>query len=113
MYNIVLVCMHGASTDLVAKKMRQTIESEKIEATVNAYSHTKLPVYIKEADIVLVGPQLAFRVEGYKQKYQAYNIPIVPINATDYGMMDGKKILSYAINIIEKERGKKDDQATN
>lgn len=108
MYNIVLVCMHGASTDLLAKKMMKAIESEKIAASVNAYPDTKLAVYIEDADIVLVGPQLAYRVDGYRKKYQAYNVPIVPINAMDYGMMDGKKILSYAISIIEKERGKKD-----
>lgn len=105
MYNIVLVCMHGASTDLLARKMMKAAEGEQVPANINAYPDTKLDVYIEDADIVLVGPQLAYRVDGYKKKYETKRIPILAINTMDYGMMDGEKILKNAIRIIDEERG--------
>ena len=52
MYNIVLLCQWGASTDLVAEKIREAASEQGIEVMVNAYPANELANIIDTADIV-------------------------------------------------------------
>lgn len=36
----------------------------------------------------------------FEAKYKAKNFPIEVINMSDYGMMDGEKVLQHALNLI-------------
>lgn len=101
MYNIVLLCQHGASTDILAVKMREAATALKIEAIVNAYSFTKIEQFIDEADIILLGPQVRFKKRSFDEQYGDKGIEFKVINIQDYGMLNGEKVLLEAIESIQ------------
>ncbi|MGN1343788.1 MAG: PTS sugar transporter subunit IIB, partial [Traorella sp.] len=69
MYNIILVCEHGASTGMLTTRMQEAAKKLGVDATINAYPYTKLDELIDAADIVLLGPQVRFKKKTFDQKY--------------------------------------------
>ena len=101
MYNIILVCEHGASTGMLTKKMQQAAEAMGVEANINAYPHTKLDELIDGADIVLLGPQVRFKKKTFDQKYADKGVEFVVVDTVDYGMMNGEKVMKMALEHLE------------
>lgn len=101
MYNIVLACQHGASTDLLVVKMREAAKTKGIDVIINAYSYTKLEQVIDSADILLLGPQVRFKKKSLEAQFADKEIPIEVIDTADYGMLNGEKVLQRAIQLIE------------
>ena len=52
------------------------------------------------ADVILVGPQVRFRLNGIKEQVKNA-IPVDVIDMRTYGMMDGTKVLDQALKMIE------------
>ena len=102
MYNIVLVCEHGASTSMLMEKMAEAAKKEGIEADINAYPYTKLDELIDAADVVLLGPQVRFKQKTFSQKYADKGVEFVVVDTVDYGMMNGEKVLKNALAHIKK-----------
>ena len=98
MKNIVLVCNMGMSTSALMKKMRTYAESINYECTVDAYPVTELPSVVDKASVILVGPQISYMME--KIKAVAKDVPLAPIPAQLYGLMDGKGVIELAKKII-------------
>ena len=92
MINIVLCCHAGTSTSMIEQRIIMEAKKNNIELKVHAHAVTDLAEYINEADIVLFGPQISFRLKEFKTKYPSKII--VAIDPLDYGMMDGKSILN-------------------
>lgn len=103
MLNIVLLCQYGASTGLVAEKIIEAANKRGIEAVVNAYSVSDAEKVIPTADIVLLGPQVRFKQKSLEANYGHYGVPIVPMQPTDYGRMNGEGILTTALAVLEKK----------
>ena len=91
MRNIVLVCNMGMSTSLMVNQMRMAAKAEGYECNINAYALQKAQKEIEAADIILVGPQIAFELPKLKEKFPDKNI--MAIEMMDYGRMDGAKVL--------------------
>jgi cellobiose PTS system EIIB component len=87
MKKIVLVCNGGMSTAMLAKRMREASEEE---LDIAAYGEVEFLEYIEGASVILVGPQLRFRIPDFKKET---DIPIVGISPQRYGLMDGKGVL--------------------
>lgn len=104
MYKIALVCEHGASTGLCVRKMTEAALKSGVECNIAAYSSSKLDGIIDEMDCVLLGPQLSFRLDKFKQSYPEHAAKISVINSMDFGMLNGDKILKEAIESIENNR---------
>ncbi|MGB8454582.1 MAG: PTS sugar transporter subunit IIB [Anaerocolumna sp.] len=102
MYKIALVCENGASTGMVVKKMKEAAGKLGIEAEITAYPYTQLENFIAETDVILLGPQLAFKKEVTLKTYPEQAAKIDVIKAMDFGMMNGEKVLKDAIAIAEK-----------
>ena len=102
MYNIVLLCQHGASTGMVAQKITEAAASRGVDATVNAYSMAHIAEVIGGADIVLLGPQIKFKLNAFQKEYGDSGVPIVVIEPTDYGMLNGENILNTVLKHLEK-----------
>lgn len=102
MYKIALVCENGASTGMVVKKMIAAAKSKGIEADIAAYPFTQLENFIEENDVILLGPQLAFKKEGAIKSFPDHAKKIDVIAPMDFGMMNGTKILEDAIQIAKK-----------
>lgn len=100
MYNIVLLCQYGASTGLVSEKIKQAAKERNIEVIVNAYSISEVGNVIDTADVILLGPQVRFKLKGLIKDYGEKGVPIIGIEVADYGRMDGEAILNSALKAI-------------
>ena len=74
MKKILLVCNAGMSTSMLVAKMK------------------------KEANIVLLGPQIRYELENVKKL--AGSVPVEAIDMRDYGMMNGEKVLKHAMEVM-------------
>lgn len=99
MIKIVLCCVQGMSTGMMVVKMKKAAEEMGLDADINAYAIAEVDEVGKDADIILLGPQVKFQVDAVREKFP--NKKVVAIDAMAYGMMDGKKV----INDVKKELG--------
>jgi len=102
MYKIALICEHGASTGMCVRKMIESSKELGIECEIAAFSSSSLDNIVDEKDCILLGPQLAFKLSSFEKAHPEYAYKLAVINAMDFGMMDGKKILNDAIELIKK-----------
>ncbi len=101
MYNIILVCEHGASTGMLADRMKQAAKDMGIDANINAYPYTKLDDLIDDADVVLLGPQVRFKQKSFEEQYAGKNAKFEVVDTVDYGTMNGEKVLKAAIDSLD------------
>lgn len=94
MKNIILVCNMGMSTSALMKKMKKYAETINFECTINAYPISELPNVVEKADVILVGPQIAYMMD--KVKTISKEVPSILIPAQLYGMLDGKGVIELA-----------------
>ena len=108
MRKIVLVCNMGMSTSLLMNAMRETAEAEGYDCTINAYGVQKAAKEIEEADIVLVGPQIAYELPELRKQFQDQTF--FEVDSTDYGLMKGKKVLHQVQRALGDREPKKEDK---
>lgn len=101
MKKILLACNAGMSTSMLVQKMRAAAKEMNVEAEINALSITEATDRIGDVDVVLLGPQVKFQLAAVR-KVAAGRTPVDVIDMRDYGMMNGKKVLQYALDLIEK-----------
>ncbi len=100
MKKIVLACAGGLSTSILLSKMQKEAVKENLKIEIIAIAEDKLKSVINSADCVLLGPQVGYMLEDLRSKYKSLNIPIDVIDIVDYGMMDGKKVLNIALQLM-------------
>ncbi len=98
MMNILLVCSGGMSTSMLAEKMREAAEAKGIEAKIWAVGEQAAADNVPQADVVLVGPQMRFKVAGFQKEYPG--TPIDSIDTRNYGMMNGVAVIEQALALI-------------
>lgn len=98
MTNILLMCSGGASTSMLAERMRNAAAEKGVEVKVWAVGEQAAADNVPEADVVLVGPQMRFKVASLQAKYP--DAPIDAIDMRDYGMMNGAAVLDKALKLI-------------
>lgn len=91
MRKIVLLCAAGMSTSLLVTKMREAAKEAKYECNINAYPISEVESVGKDADIILLGPQVRFELEKIKSKLPGKKVAVIDMRS--YGLVDGKKIL--------------------
>ena len=94
MKRVYLFCSAGMSTSMLASKMQGIANSHDLPIEVEAFPDGKIGQIIdeKHPDVILLGPQV---------KYGDKGIPIQVIDQTDYGMMNGEKVLKSAIKLMK------------
>lgn len=98
MRKIVLFCNAGMSTSLLVNKMKEAAAADNYEVQIEAHALSEAADYGKEADIVLLGPQVRFNQA--KVKAQLPNIPVEVIDITAYGTMNGKAVIDKVKKIL-------------
>lgn len=100
---IMLVCSAGMSTSLLVTKMEKAAEDKGMEADIFAVSASEADQYLesKPVDVLLLGPQVRFMKTQFEQKLAPKGIPLEVINMTDYGMMNGEKVLAQAESLMK------------
>lgn len=102
MKKILLCCAAGMSTSLLVTKMKQVAVEKGVESEIWAVSVESLNVNLdKGADVVLLGPQIKYKFKEVKETCDKRNVPCDIINMVDYGSMNGKKVLDFALNLIK------------
>ena len=92
MKKIVLFCCIGMSTNLLVNKMKEVAKEEGLECEIIAYPVSESYNVGKDADIVLLGPQVRYNLANIQKQFPG--IPVEVIDMVAYGMMDGKKVIA-------------------
>lgn len=96
MKKIVLLCAAGMSTSLLVTKMLESAKKQGLEYDIHAYSINNAKDCILGADLILLGPQVRYKLSEVKKL--ASNIPVEVIDMVAYGMVDGEKIIKGIAN---------------
>ena len=99
MLKIKLFCAGGMSTSILVKKMLEAAEKKGIEVEIEAYPESQIDKQTESCDIALLGPQVGYRLKAAEQICKPKNIPVAVIPMVYYGMMNGDKVLEFALNL--------------
>jgi PTS system cellobiose-specific IIB component len=92
MRKIVLLCAAGMSTSLLVSKMKQAAAEEGYETDIAAYPVATAKDH-KDADIILLGPQVRF-AKKQVQGEVGDGVIVQDIEMQAYGTMNGKKVIA-------------------
>lgn len=103
MKKVYLFCSAGMSTSMLASKMQSVANSHDLPIQVEAFPDGKIAQIIEERhpDVILLGPQVKYRFSEISEQFGSTGIPIQVIDQTDYGMMNGEKVLKTAIKLMK------------
>lgn len=96
---ILLCCAAGMSTSLLVARMEEAAKRRGIDAEILAVSAEVVKDHIKNADVLLIGPQIRYKYAYFKKEY-GNEIPVELINPTDYGTVNGEKVLDFALSLL-------------
>ena len=94
---ILLACNAGMSTSLLVQKMKKEAAARGLDVEIVANPLNKALEMLEGADILLLGPQIAYAKADAEA---AGDIPVAVIAMADYGRMNAAKILDDAQEII-------------
>lgn len=97
MKKIVLLCAGGMSTSILVRNMKAEAEKIGYECDIEAYAVDSVVTVGKDADCILLGPQIAYKIESVKKEVSC---PVKDIDLPSYGMMNGQKVLNLARTIM-------------
>lgn len=102
MIKIRLFCAAGMSTSLLVNKMKEAAKAMNIEADIAAAGETKIHDETDGIDVALLGPQIRFKLAEAKKICEPKGVPVDVIPMVDYGTMNGKKVLEFALKLAGK-----------
>lgn len=97
MKKIILLCSAGMSTSLLVSKMRKVAEEQNYECYIEAFAANMVDEAAKEADVVLLGPQVRFQLNNVKSRV---NVPVDVIDMRHYGLINGQAVLEQARKLM-------------
>ncbi len=100
MKKILLLCSAGMSTSIVVKKMKEAATEKGILVEIEAEGLEKFQENIQRYDVFLLGPQVRFKRDDFNNETEKVGRRVEVINQLDYGMMNGKKILDWALSLF-------------
>ncbi|MDR1034272.1 MAG: PTS sugar transporter subunit IIB [Bifidobacteriaceae bacterium] len=100
MVNILLVCSAGMSTSALVKNMQDTAAQKGIDAKIWAVGGADAESASKEADVVMLGPQVRYLLDKVKGLVNNEK-PVTVIDMMTYGQMNGAKVLDEALALFE------------
>lgn len=99
--SILLTCNLGASTGIMANKMRDVVaNSEKLKnkkITIEAQPGDMLDTIIEKFDVVLVAPQMMHRYKAFEEIATKSGKVITAIDPADYGTVNAENIIKTAL----------------
>lgn len=102
MIKIKLFCASGMSTSVLVNKMRDNAKMKGIDAEIEAFPEAQMNKHLDDMDVALLGPQVAYTLSKAKKLCAPKGIPVEVIPMMDYGMMNGEKVLDFALKLANK-----------
>ncbi|MDR2860813.1 MAG: PTS sugar transporter subunit IIB [Elusimicrobiota bacterium] len=96
---ISIFCNAGMSTSIMVKKMQESAAKRSIDVKITAYPFVEINAIGEKSDIILLGPQMGFEEKRIKGLFDPKNIPVAVIPMIDYGMLNGEKVLDFALKL--------------
>ncbi|MBQ3411237.1 MAG: PTS sugar transporter subunit IIB [Bacillus sp. (in: Bacteria)] len=93
---ILLCCAAGMSTSMVVRKIKEEAMKQGKYYKIKAVDSERVKLEIKNADVVLIVPQVKYLFPAVEFLANSYNIPVAIIDQRDYGMCDGLRVLKQA-----------------
>lgn len=102
MKKITLFCAAGMSTSMLVTKMKKYAESKGLELEIAAYPEAEMLKRVEEGlDVALLGPQVGYVLSKAKKICEPKGVPVAVIPSVDYGMMNGEKVVKFAMKLME------------
>lgn len=102
MIKIRLFCCAGMSTSLLVNKMKEAAASQGIDTDIAAAPDAKMEEELEGVDVALLGPQIRYKLNEAKRVCGERGIPVDVIPMVDYGTMNGKNVLAFAMKLAGK-----------
>ncbi|HBX82490.1 MAG: PTS sugar transporter subunit IIB [Propionibacteriaceae bacterium] len=90
---VLLVCAAGMSTSLLTNNMKKNADADDV---IDAVPVNELEHNITKYDVVLLGPQIKFKLKDVEKVAIPLGVPVAVIDMRAYGMMDGKAAMAQA-----------------
>lgn len=97
---ILLVCAGGMSTGLLMKKMETYWKEQNVDLKINAVGLSEYEDVYKDYDIILVGPQVSYRLAEIKEKT---SMPCATIASFDYATANCPNIMKLAQKLLNQK----------
>lgn len=97
MKQIVLACSAGLSTSLLVSRMQEAAQQMGYGCSITAVPVDELLTAPVEADMILLGPQIRFKL---KQLQESYPCPVEVVDMPTYAMMDGAAALRRVVDAL-------------
>ena len=91
---IVLCCAGGFSTTMLMDSMKATVKNS---AKFIAIPVDILQSEVEDCDVLVIGPQIAHKLDYIKPIIDPYKIPYVIVDQDTYGKMDGATVMKQAL----------------
>ncbi|MHC5248527.1 PTS sugar transporter subunit IIB [Enterococcus sp. LJL120] len=98
--NILLVCAGGMSTSILMKKMEKYWEEQGKDLNIKAVGLSEYQDVYQDFDIILVGPQVSYRIDDIKADT---NMPTAAIESFDYAIANSPNIMKLADSLYEQK----------
>ncbi len=98
MRKICLFCAAGMSTSLLVSKMQKAAAAKGLDYEIAAHPLSEADAFATEADIILLGPQVRYKLNEMKAKYNTK--PVEAIEMKDYGMMNGENVIKHVAEVL-------------
>ena len=99
MKKILLCCGSGASSGFMAKNANTAAQARKLDYRIKARSESEVEDYLD--DLVMVGPHFKHRYEAIKEIASEYDVPVVLIDGTIYGALNGEGLVDQIIEVLK------------
>lgn len=98
MKKILLVCSAGMSTSMLMNAMRKYAASINYDVQVEAKPVGTVAESGKDADIILLGPQIRFNLAKVQKIFPDKKVEA--IDPQTYGAMNGQKVIDHVKELI-------------
>lgn len=100
MVTIKLFCAAGMSTSMLVARMKKAAEAKGVQAEIEAFPEAQISKHLDGLDVALLGPQVGYTLPNAKKICEPAGVPVAVIPTVDYGMMNGEKVLDFALKLI-------------
>ncbi len=98
---VMLFCAAGMSTSLLVTKMRNAAAEKNLDVSIEAHGVSQLEDRGKEADVILLGPQIRYLLKKARGLYPDKPVEVIDMRA--YGMIDGEKVIESVMEWLQEE----------